>query len=108
MSGKILIGTIPCVKLTEKAIRANTVFTKTPHNKINTLAHREAEMKLSGALNSSLSSGFSPLSLTNPHRGIALIVYSVPCLSLPSDQTLGGIPIPNSITLTRKYLAIEK
>ena len=65
-------------------------------------------MKLSGALKSCSSLGSSPLSLTNQPRGKRFSVYSVPLLSVQSLMTLGGIPIPNSNTLTQLLLAAKK
>lgn len=66
-----------------------------------------AVIKLSGARND-VSFGFSPLSLTNQPSGIRLSVYCVPDLSCRSFLSLGGIPTPNSRTLTPLSLAAVK
>ncbi len=50
----------------------------------------------------------SPLSETNPPRGIQLSVYSVPDLSFHKVQIFGGIQIPNSFTFTPDFFAAQK
>ena len=52
--------------------------------------------------------GFSHFNLTNHPRGTQLSVKMVPCLTLVIVFALGGIPIPNSFTLTFDRLAVKK
>ena len=80
----------------------------TPPNKIIILRGKFAMIKLSVARKSSGIVGSSPLSLTNHPKGIVLTVYSVPVLSVQYFQIFGGIPIPNSKTLTPEHFAIVK
>lgn len=107
-SGMIDIGLIPRVKIAVKTIHAKAKFTVTHHRRMMIFLMIGALMKLSGALKSSVSLGSSPLSLTNHPNGIRFTVYSVPDLSVQSLNAFGGIPIPNSRTLTPDFLAAIK
>ena len=52
--------------------------------------------------------GSSPSREQNPPKGIRLRVYSVPDLSVPNLQALGGSQIQNSFTFTPVFLAARK
>lgn len=90
------MGCTPCQKAILNASHAKRRLAVIPATKIINFPASGAVMKLSLARNSFSLLGSSPLSLTNHHKGIRLIVYSVPFLSLVTVKTLGGIPIPNS------------
>jgi hypothetical protein len=80
----------------------------THQSKIIIFFQNFADIKLSGALNSSVFFGSSHFKLQNHPRGIAFAVYSVPFLSFQSLQILGGIQIQNSSTFTPDFLAAVK
>ena len=96
------------MKIVVKISRAAIAFIVIPASKIIIFSRILALIKLSFALNVAGSLGSSPLSLTNPHKGIRLSVYFVPDLSFQRVMTLGGIPIPNSSTFTPLLLAVMK
>ena len=106
-SGMIMSGFAPVANRYTKTRYANNALTVTPAMRMIIFLTMFAVMKLSGARNDG-SCGFSPLSLTNPPSGIQLSVYCVPDLSCRSFLSLGGIPIPNSRTLTPLSLAAVK
>lgn len=91
-----------------KISRAMMRFMITPALRMKILDQNFANMKLSLSAYTPVSLGFSPLGVINHPNGIALIVYSVPCLSLPRRKSLGGIPIQNSNTLTFVNLQARK
>ena len=87
---------------------ATKKFAVTHHSRMIIFFQNFADMKLSGALNSSVFFGSSHFKLQNHPRGMAFAVYSVHFLSFQSLQILGGIQIPNSNTLTPDFLAAVK
>ena len=87
---------------------ATKKFAVTHHSRMIIFFQNFADMKLSGALNSSVFFGSSHFKLQNHPRGIAFAVYSVHFLSFQSLQILGGIQIPNSSTFTPDFLAAVK
>lgn len=105
--GTILIGLTPIVKITVKITNAVIKFITTPATIIMSFFQSFAAIKVSlSSQSSSLLS--SPLSETNPPRGIQLRVYSVPDLSFHKVQIFGGIQIPNSFTFTPDFFAAQK
>jgi hypothetical protein len=94
--------------MTTKHNRAARIFMIIPPSRMIIFFINDACIKLFLALNSSRLCGFSHLSLTNHPSGIALIVYCVHDLSVQKRATLGGIPIPNSLTWTHDRFAAKK
>jgi hypothetical protein len=88
--------------------QANIKFIKIQANIIIIFFQKVADIKLSFAKKSSLSSMSSHFNLTNHHNGIRFIVYSVHDLSLYIFQILGGIHSQNSKTFTPLFFAAVK
>jgi hypothetical protein len=107
-SGNIESGCVHAVNITVNNTHATKKFAVTHQSKITIFFQNFADMKLSGALNSSVLLGSSHFRLQNHPKGIAFAVYSVPFLSFQSLQIFGGIQIPNSNTFTPDFLAAVK
>jgi len=88
--------------------QATKKFAVTHQSKITIFFQNFADIKLSGALNSSSFVGSSHFKLQNHHKGMAFAVYSVHFLSVQSLQIFGGIHTQNSKTLTHDFLAAVK
>ena len=101
-------GFVPTQKRTVIISQPKKRLTITHASNINVFDRNDAEIKLSFALKSSVSLGSSPLSLTNHQRGIQLSEYSVHVLSFVRTVARGGIPTPNSKTLTQVFFAAKK
>ncbi len=102
------IGLTQKVKIVLKINRANKKFITTHASMIIIFLWIGALIKLSFAWNSSGLPESSHLSLTNHPNGIQFKVYSVHDLSFHNLHALGGIPTPNSNTLTQDFLAARK
>lgn len=107
-SGKTDIGFVPIKKSAEKTSHAIKKFITTPAEIIINFFQSFALTKLSASLFSLAFVPSSPLSETNPPRGIQLSVYSVPDLSFRRVQIFGGIPSQNSFTCTPDFFAAVK
>lgn len=99
---------IPIVNTTTSSIQAKSRLTATPAAVIMSFFRQAANIKLPVAKASFSLLGSSPPKATNHPRGIALILYLVPDLSVQKIKSLGGIPSQNSLTWTPDFFAAIK